>query len=272
MLAARGASVAVNDLGTSIAGEGVSGEPAEAVAVEIQRAGGLAFADSGDVSVAEGAQALVASAVERFGRIDVVVNNAGIMRWAGMPEIDEDDLRRHLAVHVGSSLHTARAAWPHMVEQQYGRIVMTASTGVFGLPNNTAYATAKGGVIGLTRSLATAGIEHGIKVNAVAPAAFTRMAGPGEGAPEMAPGLAAPMVAFLAHERCPVTGEIYTAGFGRFARLFLASTPGYVAGGEPTVEDVAAHWAAINDETGYTVPRDLNEWSASFTTHLPREA
>ena len=138
---------------------------------------------------------------------------------------------RHLAVHVGGSFNTARAAWPHMVEQGYGRIVMTTSSGMFGLPNNLSYATAKGGVIGLTRSLATAGAEHGIKVNLIAPAACTRMAGRGDRGPdrEMAPELVAPMAAFLAHEDCPVSGEIYAAGAGRFARLFIASTEGYVA-------------------------------------------
>ena len=107
---------------------------------------------------------------------------------------------------------------------------MTTSTGLFGLPNNLAYATAKGGVIGLTRSLATAGAAHGIKVNLIAPAALTRMAGAAaRRPPEMSPDLVAPMVAFLAHEDCPVSGEIYAAGAGRFARIFIASTEGYVA-------------------------------------------
>ena len=128
-----------------------------------------------------------------------------------------------------------------------------------GCPTNLSYATAKGGVIGLTRSLATAGAAHGIKLNLIAPAAMTRMAGPDRRmrrtppSDPMAPELVAPMVAFLAHEDCPVTGEIYAAGAGRFARIFIASTPGYLhADGEPTIEDVAGNWAAINDETGYS--------------------
>src|SRR5207237_2804781 len=113
-------------------------------------------------------------------------------------------------------LHTKRGAWPVMVAQQYGRIVMTTSSGMFGLPNNTSYAAAKGAVVGLARSLATAGADHGIKVNLIAPGALTRMAGPGSAPAEMSPDLVAPMAAFLAHEDCPVTGEIYAAGFGRF--------------------------------------------------------
>ena len=193
------------------------------------------------------------------------------MRWAGLPEADADNLASTLAVHVGGSFNTTRAAWPHMVDQRYGRIVMTGSTGMFGLPTNLSYATAKAGVIGLTRSLSTAGAAHGIKVNVIAPAAFARMAGGAAGDLEtlMAPELVAPMVAFLAHEDCTVSGEVYAAGAGRFARIFIASTEGYVhAGAAPTVEDVAEHWATINDEAGYSVPSDLTDWSTTFMTHL----
>jgi NAD(P)-dependent dehydrogenase (short-subunit alcohol dehydrogenase family) len=281
LLAARGARVVVNDLGGSMAGAGADAGVAAAVAAEIVAAGGTAVADAGDVATVAGAEALVATAVERFGRVDVVVNNAGIIRWAGFPDADAENLARHLDVHTAGSFHTSRAAWPHMVEQGYGRIVMTTSTGIFGLPTNLSYATAKAAVIGLARSLATAGAPHGIKVNVLAPAASTRMAGrPGPGvappdpagpgvAARMAPELVAPMAAFLAHEDCPVTGEIYVAGAGRFARLFIAATDGYLHGrGEATIEDVAEHWAAINDERGYHVPGDLPDWSATFMAHL----
>ena len=272
LLAARGAGVVVNDLGSSMGGEGADTAPASAVVDEIVGDGGAAVADGNDVSTTTGAEAVISTAVERFGRIDVLVNNAGIMRWAGLPDVERDDLERHLAVHLVGSFNTIRAAWPHMVEQAYGRIVNTTSSGVFGLPKNVSYAAAKGGVIGMTRSLATAGGAHGIKLNLIAPAAQTRMAGKADDEPgsPMASDLVAPMVAFLAHEDCPVTGEIYTAGAGRFARIFIASTPGYLhAGGTPTVEDVAANWAAINDEAGYSVPVDLMDWSAGFTAHLP---
>ena len=271
LLAERGARVVVNDLGGSMKGEGADDQPAVAVAAEIADAGGVAIADHHDVSHVDGADALVAGTVEAFGRLDVLVNNAGIMRWAAMPDVDAGDLERHLAVHVGGSFHTTRAAWPHFVDAGYGRVVMTTSAGMFGLPNNTAYATAKGGVVGLTRSLALAGAAHGIKVNAIAPAAMTRMAGPAadEADPSMSPQLVAPMVAYLAHEECPVSGEIYAAGAGRFARVFVATTLGYLhAGGAPSVEDVAAHWSRINDEAGYSVPRDLMAWSSSFLAHL----
>ena len=261
----------VNDLGGSIGGDGSDAGPASSVAEEIGAAGGTALADTSDVTDPLAADALVKTAVDGFGRIDILINNAGIVRWARLPEADLDSLERHLAVHLIGSFTTTRAAWRHMAEQEYGRIVNTTSSGVFGLPTNLSYAAAKGGVIGLTRSLATAGAAHGIKVNCIAPAAMTRMAGRTDDDLEgpMAPQHAAPMAAFLAHETCPVTGEIYTAGAGRFARLFVASTEGYLhPGGAPSLEDVAASWAAINDEAGYFVPADLTAWSTRFTSHL----
>ncbi len=280
LLAERGASVVVNDLGGSIGGSGSDARPATAVAAEIEGAGGTAISDTSDVSSPAGAQALVDAAVSRFGRIDVLVNNAGIVRWAGFPEADDENLSRHWAVHVGGSFHATRAAWPHMAGQGYGRIVMTTSAGMFGLPNNISYATAKAGVVGLARSLATSGAGCGIKVNLVAPAAMTRMAGrPADGDVAaadanadgpMAPHLVAPLVAFLAHEDCPVSGEMYAAGAGRFARMFIACAPGHVeTAPDPTMEDVAAHWSAISDEAGYSVPSDLAEWSVAFLAHLP---
>jgi len=271
LLAQRGASVVVNDLGGSMRGEGADAGPASATAADIAAAGGVAVADTNDVAASAGAETLVGAALEQFGRVDIVINNAGIMRWGGLPDVDADSLERHLAVHVGGSFNTTRAAWPHMVEQGYGRVVMTTSTGMFGLPNNLSYATAKAAVLGMMRSLTTAGAAHGIKINAIAPAAMTRMSGrrDEEADPAMAPELVAPMAAFLAHEDCPVSGEIYAAGAGRFARLFIASTAGYVQpNAQPTIEDVAEHWPAINEETGYYLPVDLMDWSDAFMKHL----
>jgi hypothetical protein len=165
-----------------------------------------------------------------------------------------------------------------MVAQDYGRIVLTTSTGMLGLPNNTSYATAKAAVVGLMRSATIAGARHGITVNCIAPAAYTRLAGRGDDdtgdpmATSMPPELVAPMAAFLAHEDCPVSGEIYTAGAGRFARIFVASTQGYLhPEGQPSVEDIAEHWEGINDETGYFVPGNLMAWSRAFLAHLRGE-
>jgi NAD(P)-dependent dehydrogenase (short-subunit alcohol dehydrogenase family) len=275
LLAARGASVVVNDLGGTMAGTGSDAGPAHGVVAEIVDAGGAAIADTSDVSTAEGGRAMIDAALDSFGRIDIVVNNAGIMRWAGPAECDVDDLWSHLAVHTLGSFNTTRAAWPHMVEQDYGRIVMTTSTGMFGLPDNLAYATAKAAVIGMARSLTAAAGTRDIRINVVAPAALTRMAGHPTARPpddiadqlaaRMAPEHVAPMVAFLAHERCPVSGEVYSAGAGRFARIFIAETGGYVHPElAPSPEDVGEHWEQINDEAGYHVPASLLDWSAHF--------
>ena len=279
LLADRGASVVVNDLGGSMNGIGADAGVASSVAAEIVGTCGQAVAVSSDVATTGGAEALIGATVEQFGRLDILINNAGIIRWAGFPDADQDNLARHLAVHVVGSFNTTRAAWPHMIEQGYGRIVMTTSSGVFGLPENLSYAAAKGAVIGLIRSIATAGPAHGIKANLIAPAAFTRMAGQsaaetdttggGADSMQMSPDLVAPMVAYLAHEDCPVNGEMYAAGFGRFARIFIASTEGYVhSTPEPTIEDIAQNWATINDESSYYVPTDLIAWSTAFMAHL----
>jgi NAD(P)-dependent dehydrogenase (short-subunit alcohol dehydrogenase family) len=273
LLAGRGARMVVNDLGGSKDGTGADGAPAASVAAEITAAGGTAVADVSDISTAAGARAVVDAAIGEFGRVDILINNAGIIRWAGPPEVDEENLIRHLAVHTVGSFNTALAVWPHMVGQAYGRIVMTTSSGMFGLANNTSYATAKSALIGLTRSLAIAGTKQGIQVNLIAPAAMTRMGGGAGDSPAMAPDLVAPMAAYLAHEACPVSGEMFAAGMGRFARIFIASTQGYVHGGPSvTVEDLAEHWAAVNDETDYWIPPDLMGWSEVFMGHLRPDA
>ncbi|MFF5301507.1 SDR family NAD(P)-dependent oxidoreductase [Streptomyces sp. NPDC013161] len=276
LLAERGAKVVVNDLGGSMEGEGSDAGPAQKVVDGIIAAGGEAVADTHDVSTQAGGEAIIATAIESFGRIDVLVNNAGIIRYAGLPEIELDNLERHLAVHLLGSFNTMRAAWPHFVEQGYGRVVLTTSSGMFGMDNNLSYAAAKAGTVGMARSAKLAGEPHNIKVNLIAPAAMTRMGGgpeeepteTAEGMPYMPSAAVAPMVAYLAHEDCPVSGEIYTAGAGRFARVFLASTEGYAhEGGDASVEDVAKNWDAINDEKGYYVPADLMAWSGSFLKH-----
>ena len=246
------------------------------------RRGGVAVADGSDVASVAGAHTLVGTAIERFGRIDVLINNAGIIRWVGMPEVDADNLERHFAVHVGGSFNTTRAAWPHMVEQGYGRIVMTTSSGVFGLLENLSYATAKGGVIGLTRSLMTEGAPHGIKVNAIAPAAMTRMAGRSADETEeldradastsaaMTPDLVAPMAAFLAHEDCPVSGEIH-ARRRRSLRAHLHRGGGGLRAGRARTDDRGRRGQLGDDQRRdrLPVPADLMSWSAKFLlSHL----
>jgi NAD(P)-dependent dehydrogenase (short-subunit alcohol dehydrogenase family) len=281
LLAQLGAKVVVNDHGGTKEGEGSDSGPANDVAAEITAAGGTALADTSDVGREEGCQALVAAAVREFGRIDIVVNNAGISRYATFPEADAENLDRTLDVHVRGTWHTTRAAWPHMVAQGYGRVITTTSTGMFGLSGNLAYATAKGALIGFTRSLSYGSAAQGILVNCIAPNAVTRPStdlskpnittAPQDEARKQAmrADLVAPMVAYLAHEDCKANGEILVAGAGRFARWFLGVTPGYRSDSEtPTAAEIAAHWDEINDQDGYYVPDSLFDWSAKFLGHL----
>jgi NAD(P)-dependent dehydrogenase (short-subunit alcohol dehydrogenase family) len=274
LLGTLGAKVVVNDLGSTKEGAGSDLRPAEGVVAEIQAAGGVAIADGNDISSVAGSQALIDTAVTEFGRVDVVINNAGNVRWADLPEIDVDVIEAHLAVHTKGSFNTTRAAWPHMLEQDYGRVVMTGSTGMFGLPGNIGYATAKASFIGMAKSMTISARKRNIKINVIAPNAATRMGGQDDdgtqtGPPQMEPELVAPMAAYLAHEACTVSGEIYVAGAGRFSRIFVAATEGYVHPGTdaPTIDDVAANWDAINDEAGYYVPRNLMDWAGHYLSH-----
>jgi NAD(P)-dependent dehydrogenase (short-subunit alcohol dehydrogenase family) len=211
----------------------------------------------GDIADAAFARQLV----EAHERVDAIVNNAGNVAWATMPDVDAANLEAHWRVHVLGAFNLIHAAWPHMTAAGYGRIVNTTSTGALGLRGNLGYATAKAAVIGMTRTIAIEGAPVGIKVNAIAPVAATRLGGDTDD-PKLDPALVAPMAAYLAHEDCPVTGQIYTAGAGRFARLFIGSTQGAVT------DDIAADWKQINDDANSFIPADLLEWSAEFLRHL----
>ncbi|WP_217561844.1 SDR family NAD(P)-dependent oxidoreductase [Streptomyces sp. GbtcB6] len=285
LLGELGAKVVVNDLGGSMEGFGSDTGPAEAVAAEINDAGGTAIADTSDISTADGGRRPVEAAVEAFGRIDMVVNNAGNVRFAGLPDIDATNIESHLAVHVLGAFHTTRAAWPYMLERNYGRVVLTGSIGMFGLPDNLGYATAKAAMIGMARSMAASAHGHDIKVNVIAPNAMTRMAGgPSEGMDALSeqrhpgggvmdPALVAPMVAYLAHEACDVSGEVFLAGAGRFAHLFVGVTEGYLPADplKVTTEDIVENLDRIKDHSGYHVPRDLMECVSRYMAHRQGE-
>ncbi|MEV6590786.1 SDR family NAD(P)-dependent oxidoreductase [Streptomyces acidicola] len=278
LLASRGAKVVVNDIGGSVAGDGLDAGPAETVAQEIRDHGGDAVADTNSVATPDGGEAIVRTGLDAFGRVDILVNNAGTLRDALFEDLTPDVLNPVLDVHVHALFHVTRPAWQIMRGQGYGRIVNTTSAaGLLGSPRKSNYGTAKAAVAGFTRVLAVEGAEHGIKVNAIAPIAATRMltqhlGDTAEGrrrdpaavamvdaiVERLDPALVSPVVAFLAHEDCPVTGEIYTAGAGQVARFFTGRTRGYH---NPTLslEDVRDHLAEIRDETGYTVPTGPSE-------------
>lgn len=267
-LAQRGARVVVNDIGTDVFGNGADACPAEIVAQEVTGAGGEAVASLDSVATEEGAAAIAAAALDRWGRIDVVVNNAGNLEPGALPELDVDAVRRHLDIHVLGSFNVTRAAWPQMLEQGYGRVVVTTSVGMFGGEHLLSYSTAKGACVSLGRSLALGGAEHGIRVNLLAPAAETRMvtdpafrekAGlpplpDGGGAdPDRGPEHVVPLLLVLAHEACPSNGQIYGAGFGRYARIFWAETPGVIAPGI-SAEDLLGRFSEVDESDRFHIP------------------
>jgi AhpD family alkylhydroperoxidase len=274
LLAERGAAVVVNDLGAEVDGSGASAGPADEVVAEIRAAGGVAIADTHSVADAEGVAGLIEKATSEFGRVDVVVHNAGFNLGELDPIFD---------VHVRAAWLLADAVWPGMVAQGYGRLVLTTSSaGLYGDgtgpgPNpKQAYATAKAAVIGLTRALAVRGRPAGIRVNAVSPSAFTRLVGlnrniintrPDAPLPDAAiefsranspTELVAAGALFMMHEDCPVTGRIYNIGTGRVGEVFVGVTRGYVSpSGELTPEDVLAHFDEISDLSEFNVPEDI---------------
>ncbi len=256
LLASRGARVVINDLGGSVSGEGTSQGPAESVAQEIRDLGGEAVADTNSVSTPEGGAAVVQTALDAFERVDIVINNAGILRDKTFQNMTPELLEPVIDVHLKGAFYVTRPAWLAMREQHYGRIVNTSSnSGILGNFGQTNYGAAKMGLVGLTRVLAAEGAKYNIKVNAIAPLARTRMTEDlfGDAVKLLDPEFVSPIVAWLAHEDVPVTGEVYTVGGGRVGRFFIGMTRGYY-NPKLTLEDIRDHFAEIRDETGYMVP------------------
>jgi NAD(P)-dependent dehydrogenase (short-subunit alcohol dehydrogenase family) len=275
LLASRGARVVVNDTGGSVTGTGSDLDAANAVADEIRDHGGEAVADTNSVTSPQGGQAIIDTALRTWGRVDIVINNAGIVSDAPFEDMTADRLEPLLDVHLKGAFYVTRPAWNVMRERRYGRIVNTCSAaGILGAERMSNYGAAKTGLIGLTRVLATEGAATDVKVNAIAPIAYTRMLAhsmDSAGRPDdpsaqailddlaaqylqkLDPALVAPVVAFLAHRDCPVSGEIYTVGAGHVARFFIGRTKGFF---HPalSIEGVRDHFAQIRDDTDYTVP------------------
>ena len=255
--ARRGARVVVNDLGGAVDGSGGSTGPAQKVVDEIVALGGEAVANLDSVATPEGGQAIVARAIEAFGRVDIVVNNAGILRDKAFQNLTVDMINTVLDVHLRGAFYVTQAAWGHMRSQGYGRIVNTSSnSGILGNFGQANYGAAKMGLVGFTNVLAIEGAKYNIKVNAIAPVAFTRMtadlmAGLEE---KLRPEMVTPAVIYLSHESCAVTGEVFSVGGGTVSRFFVGLTEGYV-NVALTAEDVRDHLDEIRDETDYKVFR-----------------
>ncbi|MGE0386666.1 MAG: SDR family NAD(P)-dependent oxidoreductase [Gammaproteobacteria bacterium] len=260
LLASRGAAVVVNDIGAALDGSGASSRPADEVVEEIVRAGGKAVANYDSVSTDGGPEAIVAQAISRFGRLDIVINNAGFEMPTPFGGITLDNIRAHFEVHFFGTAAVTLAAWPHLVASGAGRVVNTTSATVYGLPNRTGYGAAKGAIFAFTRSLALDGAAAGVKANCIAPGAGTRMADNSDTSEavksfmrqSMPPELVAPAAAFLAHESCPLNGETLSVGGGRVARMALCENTGFVTE-DLTPEAIRDNLASVLDASTATI-------------------
>jgi NAD(P)-dependent dehydrogenase (short-subunit alcohol dehydrogenase family) len=266
LLASRGALIVVNDLGGSVDGTGENASAAQKVVDEIKAAGGEAVANHSSVATPEGGQEIVQTAIDTYGRVDIVINNAGILRDKAFHNMEPDLMNPVFDVHLKGAFHVTQPAWVRMREQGYGRIISTSSAaGIFGNFGQTNYGAAKMGLVGFTRVLAVEGAKYNIKANAIAPLALTRMTESIMGAlgDKLDPGLVSPLVAYLAHEDCPVSGQTFSVGGGRVAHVFIGETQGFTKA-DLSLEDVRDNWGTITDQSGYAVPGNLAEETALF--------
>jgi NAD(P)-dependent dehydrogenase (short-subunit alcohol dehydrogenase family) len=265
LLASRGAKVVVNDPGGARDGKGSDAAVADKVVAEIKAAGGQAVANYDSVAEQKAAANIVKTAVDAFGTVDIVVNNAGILRDKSFPNMSMDDFLFVLQVHLMGSVYVTHAAWPILRAKTYGRVVLTSSSsGLYGNFGQTNYSAAKLALVGFMNTLRLEGQKYNIMVNSLAPVAGTRMT-EDLMAPElvarMKPELVSPMVAYLCSEQCTRTGEIWAAGVGYFSRVELREGSGVRIAGQPTIEDVASNIDKIADLTSNAAYRTANEES-----------
>lgn len=263
-LARRGARVVVNDLGGSVEGSGASTKAADLVVDEITGAGGEAVASYDSVSTVEGGAAIVQTALDAYGTVDIVINNAGILRDRSLAKMDLADVRAVLDVHLQGAFNVSLPAFRVMKERGYGRFVFASSaSGLFGNFGQANYGAAKAGLVGLSNVIAIEGEKYEIRSNAVAPIAKTRMTEDllGPFAEMVAPEQVTPMVVYLCSEVSQSTHEIFTVGGGRYGRVFIGTNHGWFAGpGEvPSVEDVKENLETIRDISDYVIPSSNNE-------------
>jgi NAD(P)-dependent dehydrogenase (short-subunit alcohol dehydrogenase family) len=279
-LAHRGARVVVNDLGGSMGGDGEDASVADGVVAEIRHAGGEATASYDSVASSDGAGAIVAAALDTYGRLDAVISNAGIFHTAPFEDIRTDEWRRMIDVHLDAGFHLGQAAYRIMKTQGFGRFVFIASSaGLFGQPNSAHYAAAKAGLVGLANVIAIEGEPHGILANCVLPFGYSRMVTEtvgdrdelGEAIPflnAIEPELVVPLVVFLASRSCELSHYCYSACGGRFSRVFIGQGQGWVADGRPTADDISAHLEEISATEHFSIPRSIFDEVAETCTAL----
>lgn len=251
LLAARGAKVVVNDLGGAVDGSGHSSRAADAVVEEITAAGGQAVASHDAVDDPEGAERIVKAALDAFGKLDIVVNNAGILRDVSFMKMDQAAWDAVIRVHLTGTMLVSKAAWPHLRENAWGRMVNTTSAaGLYGNFGQANYSAAKMGVVGLSKTLAHEGAKYGIKVNVIAPVAKSRMTEtilPPPVLEKIKPEAVSPLVAYLCSEQCEETAQVYAVGGGYVARVAVVEARGVQLGEGLTPEQIAESWSEAND-------------------------
>ena len=263
-LARRGARVVVNDLGVAVDGTGSSTSAADLVVGEITASGGEAVASYDSVSTREGGEGIVKTAVDAFDAVDIVVNNAGILRDRSFANMTVEEMEAVIDVHLKGAFYVSQPAFRLMKERGYGRFVFASSAaGLFGNFGQANYGAAKAGLVGLSNVLAIEGAKYDIKSNVIAPIARTRMTEDllGPFADMVDPEQVTPMVVYLCSEVSQLTQEIFTVGGGRYGRVFIGTNQGWFAGAGkvPSVEDLADHLNEVRDLTDHVVPASLNE-------------
>ncbi len=269
LLGSRGAKVVVNDPGFSLKGEGVDASPADEVVREIKAAGGEAVTCTESVATPQGGKAIIQAALDNFGRIDILIHNAGNVRYAALAEISQEDFDAVVDVHLMGAFHVVRPAFPIMRNAGYGRVVLTSSIGgLYGMNNVVNYGVSKAGTIGLNNIVAIEGADRNVKSNIILPGAVTRMA---EGLdisqyPPMGPELVAPVVGWLAHESCSISGEMLISVGGRVAKAMITETEG-VYRPSWSIDDVANQIDAIRSTDKLWM---LSALPSGFVDHLTR--
>ena len=261
-LGRRGAKVVVNDLGGAADGTGAGSSMADQVVKEINEAGGTAVANYDSVSTPEGGEGIVKTALDNFGRCDIVINNAGILRDKSFTKLEPENLEIVLDVHLKGAFFVSQPAFRAMKENNYGRFVFTASgAGIFGNFGQTNYGAAKMGLVGLSNVLAVEGAKNNIKCNTIAPIARTRLTEQllGPMAEQLDPRHVTPLVVYLVSEACELTHEIFDVGGGRYARIFLGMGEGWTApkGSDATAEDIAANLDAVRSTDNFVIPDSI---------------
>ncbi|PXA85475.1 short-chain dehydrogenase [Nostoc sp. 3335mG] len=280
-LALRGAQVVVNDVGCSGSGEGSAAAPADGVVAEIRAAGGTAVASHESVASREGGAAIVETALDSYGRVDILISNAGILRSARFDEIEDADLDDVIDVNLKGAFHVGRPAFRAMKRQGHGRMLFVASaSGLFGHPWQAVYGASKAALLGLSNVLALEGADRGVTSNVLLPAALTRLAdtidwgflqetsdvadmmrrleaGADRGERRLGPEWVMPLALYLVSEGCTATHGAYSAVSGRLARVFVGATPGWQPDSLPSIEDVAAMWPRIEAREGFTEPASV---------------